>query len=258
MSAHCAAASYGEPRADIRFDEGAHPRAKLGFVLLATEQTIQDDVMRIRPPGVGVHFARLANPNSITVSSLAALTDQLAPAAATLLPDGSLDVVCYACTSGSLVVGEQRVFDELARGAPNAKTTSIITGVLRGLSALDVSRVVVATPYLDEVNRREADYLAAAGIEVLDIQGLNLERDSDMVRVSPDYILEFAESVDRPEAQALFISCGALRSLDIVESLEARIGKPVVTSNQAMIWDTLRLAGIADVIPGYGALLARH
>ena len=90
---------------------------------------------------------------------------------------------------------------------------------------------------------------------MLAIEGLNIERDSDMVRVAPDYILEFAKSLDRPDAEAVFISCGALRSLEIVEDLERAIGKPVVASNQAMIWDSLRLAGIDDRIAGYGALL---
>jgi hypothetical protein len=96
--------------ADIRFDDGRHPRAKIGYVLLATEQTVQDDVLTLRPPGVGVHFTRAAIPDSITSESLAAQADLLADCASTLLPDGSLDVVCYACTSGSLVIGEERVF----------------------------------------------------------------------------------------------------------------------------------------------------
>jgi maleate isomerase len=94
--------------ADIRFDAGRHPRAKIGYVLLATEQTVQDDVLTLRPDGVGVHFTRAAIPDSITSDSLAAQADLLAECAATLLPDGSLDVVCYACTSGSLVIGAAR------------------------------------------------------------------------------------------------------------------------------------------------------
>ena len=86
------------------FDAGAHHRAKIGFVLLATEQTIEDDMMRLCPPGVGMHFNRAANPDSITVDSLLAQAPDLSRAAATLLPDGSLDVICYACTSGKPVV----------------------------------------------------------------------------------------------------------------------------------------------------------
>ncbi len=239
----------------VRFDDGRHPRAKIGYVLLATEQTVQDDVIRLRPPGVGIHFARAAIPDSITSETLAAQADLLADCAASLLPDGSLDVVCYACTSGSLVIGEQRVFAELNRGAPAARATSLITGVIRALRAVGAARIVVATPYLDEVNRREVEYLEQTGFEVLSICGLNLERDSDMVRVAPDYIAEFALAQDRADADAIFVSCGALRTLDVIGEIEARAGKPAICSNQAMIWDCLRLAGIDDRFDGYGRLL---
>jgi maleate isomerase len=216
---------------------------------------VQEDVVALCPDGVGVHFTRAAIPDSITSETLAAQADLLAPAAASLLPDGSLDVVCYACTSGSLVIGEDRVHAELARGAPNAKTTSIIASVIKGLRALGIRRLAVATPYISEINQREARYLDRAGFDVLSITGLDIERDSDMVRVSPAFIRDFAISVDRPDADAVFISCGALRSLDVVEDIEDRLGKPIVTSNQAMIWDCLRLAGIDDPIEGYGRLL---
>ncbi len=247
--------SHSQPDASIQFDSGRHPRAKIGYVLLATEQTIEDDVFRLRPSGVGIHFARAAIPDNITNASLLAQSELLAPAAARILPDNSLDVICYACTSGSLVIGEERVFAELKKGAPGAEPTSLITGVLRALRAQAVKRLAVATPYLDEINQREATYLEQAGFEVVNIQGMNLERDSDMVRVRPDYIFEFARSIDSVEADAVFVSCGALRTLDVIEDLEQALGKPAVCSNQAMIWDTLRRAGIGDRIPGYGSLL---
>jgi len=242
----------------IDFDQGRHHRAKIGYVLLATEQTVQDDVMKLRPEAVGIHFARAPIPDSITNESLAAQVDLLADCAATLLPDGSLDVVCYACTSGSLVIGEERVFAELNRGAPNARATSLITGVIRGLRVLNAGKLVVATPYLDEVNIREVEYLQQAGFEVLSIAGLNLEKDSDMVLVNPDYVAEFALAQNRADADAIFVSCGALRTLDVVQRIEDQAGKPVIASNQAMIWDTLRLAGIDDRIAGYGRLLSDH
>jgi maleate isomerase len=241
---------------DIPFDAGRHPRAKIGYVLLATEQTIQDDVMALRPDGVGVHFARAPIPDSITAETLAAQVDHLADAAATLLPDGSLDVVCYACTSGSLVIGEERVFAEFRKGAPNAEPTTLITGVIRALRAVGAKSVAVATPYLEEIDRQEDDYLRAAGFDVVNIDGLRIEKDSDMVRVPPAYIVDFALSADRPEADALFISCGALRTLDVVGEIERRAGKPTICSNQAMIWDCLRRAGIEDRIQGYGRLLS--
>ena len=240
------------------FDKGRHARAKIGFVLLATEQTIEDDMFQLRPEGVGVHFARAAIPDSITVESLTRHAGDLARAAETILPDGSLDVICYACTSGSLVIGEENVFAELRKGAPKAEPTSIITAVLNALRTLGATRVAVATPYLDEINQQEADYMAAAGFEITNIQGLNLEKDSDMILVRPEFLAEFAASVDTPDADALFISCGALRSLDIIEALEQKVGKPIICSNQAMMWDVLRRAGINDRIEGYGSLLRNH
>lgn len=240
------------------FDKGRHARAKIGFVLLATEQTIEDDMFQLRPEGVGVHFARAAIPDSITVESLTRHAGDLARAAETILPDGSLDVICYACTSGSLVIGEENVFAELRKGAPKAEPTSIITAVLNALRTLGATRVAVATPYLDEINQQEADYMAAAGFEITNIQGLNLEKDSDMIRVRPEFLAEFAASVDTPDADALFISCGALRSLDIIEALEQKVGKPIICSNQAMMWDVLCRAGINDRIEGYGSFLRNH
>lgn len=240
------------------FDQGAHPRAKIGYVLLATEQTVQDDMIRLAPKGVGVHFARVTNADDITNATLEAVAPDLTRAASTLLPDGSLDVVSYACTSGSLVLGQERVEDLLRTGNPNARASSIIAAVIRALEAVEARRIVVATPYLDEINTAERDNLAARGFDVLDIQGLNLTRDSDMVRVSPDFIAEMAVALDRPEADVIFISCGALRSTAVIEEIEAATAKPCITSNQALAWDALRLAGITDQIPGFGRLLAQH
>jgi maleate isomerase len=237
------------------FDSGRHYRAKIGFVLLATEQTIEDDMYQLLPKGVGIHFTRAAIPDSITAETLTDLTNGLGPAAALLLPDGSLDVITYACTSGSLVVGEERVFHELAKGAPKAIKTTLITSVMRALNQIKAKRIVIATPYLDEINLLEKAYMASRGFEILAIQGLQLEKDSDMVNVTPDCILHFAQSLDRVDADAIFISCGALRSIDIIEELERRTGKPVITSNQAMAWDVMRLAGIDDAVEGFGTLL---
>ncbi len=240
------------------FDKGRHHRAKIGFVLLATEQTIEDDVFRLCPDGVGVHFTRAFIEDSITVDSLSRHADDLARAASTLLPDGSLDVICYGCTSGSLVIGEERVFEELNKGAPNAKATSLITSVIQALKAIGARRIAVATPYLDEVNQREVEYLENAGFEVMQISGLQLEKDSDMIRVSPEFLEDFALKSDTADSDALFVSCGALRTLDTVDQLERKLGKPVVCSNQAMIWHVLRLAGVDDRMDGYGQLLRNH
>lgn len=242
----------------IVFDDGRFPRAKIGFVLLSTEQTIESEMQRWAPHGVGVHFSRGDNPDEITSENLGAMVDSLAPAAAVLAPNAGLDVICYACTSGSVVMGEDAVRTELNKGNPDAIATTLVSGVFAGLDAFDVTKVVVATPYLDEVNKIEADYMRALGYDVLEIEGLNITKDSDMVRVAPDYIRDFAISVDRPEADAIFVSCGALRTIEVIEDIEAATGKPCIASNQAMLWHCLRLAGIDDRIDGMGRLLREH
>lgn len=243
---------------EVVYDQGNHWRARIGYVLLAMEQTIEDDVYRLTPPGVGSHFTRVTMPNAVTVENLLAVADDLPRAASLILPEATLDAITYACTSGSLVVGEDVVKKQLLKGSPGAQATSLVTGVIRAIKTLGVKKVVIATPYLDEINALEADYFAKSGIEVLDIQGLNITNDEDIVRVSPSFMKEFAKSLDRVEAEAVFISCGALRVLDIIEELENEIGKPVITSNQALVWDTLRLSGINDKIEGFGRLFRAY
>ncbi|MGD2269691.1 MAG: hypothetical protein PVI06_04770 [Desulfobacterales bacterium] len=242
----------------IRFDKGYAWRAKIGFVLIATDRIIEREMLGLAPEGIGMYFTRLPSEDRITLETLAAMEKGLTDAAACLLPGCGLDVICFACTSGSVVIGEQRVIEKLSRGAPAARATTLISGVIRALKTLKTKRIVVATPYLDEINDLEARYLQKNGFEVLDIQGMNIVKDTDIGKVAPDFMLEYAQSLDRPDAQAIFVSCGALRTLDIIDKLEQRVGKPVVTSNQAMFWDTLRLAGVRDKIEGYGRLLRLH
>jgi maleate isomerase len=240
----------------VRFDAGARARATLGFVLLASEPTVEADMFRLTPPGVGVHFTRVPMAGNVSVEALEVIAAALPDAAALLLPKGGLDVVCYTCNSGTIVLGEERVMRELSRGNPTARATTVITNVIAALERFAAKRIVIATPYVDAVNRLEEAYFKRRGFEVLALEGLGIETDAEMARVSPDYLVEFVKSVDRPDAEAIFLSCGALRALDIVEPLERELGKPVIASNPAMMWDCLRLAGIAERRAGFGRLLA--
>ncbi len=241
-----------------RFDEGRNARAKIGFVLIPNEQTIEVDMIKMAPPGVGVYFSRAVMPHEISTAALAQCGDSLADTARRILPDDELGVVCFACTSGSVAVGEEKCIRELNRGAPTAKATTLVGGVRKALQSLGAKKIVVGTPYADELNNSVARYLTATGFELLDFQGLNLDYDHEMIRVAPDFLVEFACAIDKPDADAVLISCGALRAVEVVEEIEQKLGKPVVCSNQAMMWDCLRLAGVNDAIDGYGRLLREH
>lgn len=240
------------------FDGGRHWRTKLGFVLLAMEQTIEADLFRMAPEGVGVHVTRAPMADSVTVETLRAMHTGLRPAAATLLPELTLDVACYACTSGTVVMGEEAIERELAAGSGARHVTTLLSGVVAALRALQVRRLSVVTPYVPGINTMERTYLEDRGFEVDSLHGLEIERDQDIVRVRPDFLARYAAEHTDAGSDALFISCGALRSVDVIDELEATTGRPVVTSNQAMMWHCLRLAGIEDRSAGPGALFRDH
>ena len=239
----------------VRFDRGRYPRARIGFVLIPNEQTIEWDMVRHMPEGVGAFFSRAPMPPEISAGSLASIRSELAAAAGRILPHDGLDVVCFACTSGTIAVGEEATLAELRRGAPDAIATSLAGGVRKALRAVGANRIAVCTPYTDELNDVVARYLEECGFTIVSFQGMGLSYDRDMIRVAPDFILDTARRVDRAEADAVLVSCGALRTLDVVERIESTLDKPVVCSNQAMLWDCLRLAGIEDRIDGLGRLL---
>jgi maleate isomerase len=238
-------------------DAGKHWRAKLGFILMSTDLAAESDIFAMAPEGVAVHFTRLKTDDYTTNETLARHIEAMADAAARLQPDTQPDVISYSCTSGSIVIGERRIMDEIKKGAPYARPMTLVTGVVDALGELGARRLVVGTPYLDEINTAEAEFLVAKGFEVLDIQGLNLETDIEFGCVTPDYWKKFALEIDRPDADAIFLSCGGIRSLEVAAEIEDLAGKPVVTSNQAQMWSCLRRAGIKDEIAGFGRIFSK-
>jgi len=244
--------------AKVGFDEGRNARAKIGFVLIPNEQTIEDDMIKHMPPGVGSYFSRAPMPREISTESLAQIGGSLAAAARRILPDDGLDVVAFACTSGTVAVGENESRAELSKGVPNAKTSTLAGAVRKALSAMGAKNIVLGSPYVSELNDNVVRYLETAGFTVLDAHGMGLNYDTEMIRVSPEYIIKYAHAIDRPDADCVLLSCGALRSIDVVDQIEQELGKPVICSNQAMLWDCLRLAGVEDRLEGLGRLLREH
>jgi maleate isomerase len=237
-------------------DGGKHWRAKLGFILMSTDLAAESDFFAMVPEGVAVHITRLKTDDYTTNETLARHIEAMADAAARLQPDTKPEVISYSCTSGSIVNGEDRVMAEIQKGAPHARPMTLVTGVIDALREVGVQRVVVGTPYLDEINTAEAEFLVEKGFEVLDIQGLNLETGIEFGRVTPAYWKKFALEIDRPEADAIFLSCGGIRSLEVAAEIEDLAGKPVITSNQAQMWSCLRRAGIKDEIKGFGRIFS--
>jgi len=237
-------------------DAGRHHRARLGFILMSTDLAAEADFFDMVPDGVAVHITRLKTEDYTTNETLARHIDHMAEAAARIQTDLRPDVVSYSCTSGSIVIGVDRVMNEIRKGAPWARPMCLVQGVLDALNELGAKKLVVGTPYLDEVNTAEAEYLLSKGFEVLDIQGLNLATGTEMGQVTPAFWKDFAIAIDRPEADAVFLSCGGIRSLEVAAEIEDATGKPVITSNQAQFWSCLRRAGISDELTGFGQIFS--
>ena len=165
-------------------------------------------------------------------------------------------VTAYACTSGSFIgglAGETALVAAMTEaGAPAAVTTS--GALLTALRHLDIGRVATATPYTADITAGLSSYLAEAGVDVVAASGLGLT--SDIWTVPYDVTAKLVRNTDRPDAEAVFISCTNLPTYDVIAPLEAELGKPVLTSNQVTMWSALTLAGRKAVGPGQ-QLLAR-
>ena len=236
------------------FDKGRHSRAKLGFILMSTDLAAESDFFDIAPNDVAIHITRLKTDDHTTNETLSKHIEFMADAASRIQPDTKPDVISYSCTSGSIVIGEKKIKEEIKKGAPYAIPMTLVTGVVDALGELKVKNLVVGTPYLDEINTKEAEFLNNKGFSVLNIQGLNLTKGIEFGTVTPEYWIKFALEINEESADAIFLSCGGIRSTEVIDRIEQKVGKPVITSNQAQMWSCLRRAGVEDKILGFGEL----
>jgi maleate isomerase len=180
---------------------------------------------------------------------------RLTDAAALILPGMALDVVAFGCTSASMVIGEQRVAELVRAAHPRVACTTPITAAFAAFEALGAKRIALLTPYRDDINRFMRDYIEARGVAVPVMGSFNEEDDLKVARIDAGSTRDAALELGRAsEVDAVFVSCTSLRLIDAVADIEAELGKPVTSSNHAMAWHCLRLAGIDDRGPDRGRL----
>ena len=236
------------------FDKGKHSRAKIGFILMSTDLAAESDFFDIAPKDVAIHITRLKTDDHTNNETLSKHIEFMSDAASRIQPDTKPNVISYSCTSGSIVIGEDRIKEEIKKGAPYAIPMTLVTGVIDALKELKIKNLVVGTPYLDEINTKEAEFLNNKGFSILNIQGLNLTKGVEFGTVTPEYWIKFAQEINDESADAIFLSCGGIRSTEVIDQIEQKIGKPVITSNQAQMWSCLRRAGVEGKILGFGEL----
>jgi maleate cis-trans isomerase len=168
--------------------------------------------------------------------------------------------VVFACTCGSFAYGPEgsrRQAEGLARlaGVPASTTSQAFVAAVR---ALRLRRVAILATYPPDVARLFGDLIEDAGASVVAMRCLEMATGRDSNQITAAELTSYAVGVDRPEADAVLIPDTAVRSLDVIEALEARLGKPVLTANQVTGWRSIRLAGLDAVQPRFGHLMAQY
>jgi maleate isomerase len=229
---------------------------RVGLIILATDHTSEADFRRmVASERIGVHVARIPYANPTTPQNLRRMQPSLTSAAGLILPDEALDAVCYSCTSASVVIGDAEIEAAVQAAKPGVPVVTPPMAAMRGLKALGAKRISILTPYTVETSRPMADYFARHGFELASFTCLGFEDDREMARISPAALAGLAREATAADAEALFVSCTALRAALAVTAMEAAIGRPVATSNQASAWNCLRLCRDDRPRPEFGRLM---
>jgi maleate isomerase len=238
--------------------QGKMHRPAIGLLELSTEIVMQAEIRAFLPDcDHGIYTSRVQFGDAADVKGLAEMEAHL-HTAASLLPDPEwLDAIVFGCTSGSMVIGPQRVSSLLSAVRPAVPVFNPISAVVTGLVTMNTRRVAVVTPYPQETNHVVRSFLKQHGIDVVSAVTFDILSGYEMSRLSPQDIYSAALQANTDEAESIFISCTALNVSPILEDLERETGKPVVASNQALAWQCCEIAGVRRQ-DGRGGALFRH
>jgi len=220
-------------------------KQRIGLVIPSLNVIVEDDMRRESPTDVGVHFARLRLRKTQGKVTQAALLEAGTEAVqqATLLADAGLDAIAFNCTGASLSDGPdgaRRLCHDIEAAAATRATTTILA-VVNALRASGLRRIVHICPFTAEFSTDEANFLRAEGFDVVASRGLNFTDARVAAKLTPAEICEVAAGLDQDGADGMFLACANVRAMEATAALRARLGKPVITSNQAILWELLRL-----------------
>jgi maleate isomerase len=220
--------------------------ARIGLIIPSSNRMVEQEMVRHVPPGVQSHVARLRMTGAHRMS-----LDQLLPKveeATVTLTDAKCDVVAFHCTANSTsegLEGEAKLLDAVRR-AGAAKATTTASAIRHAFETLAARRIVLLTPYSAHTTEEEADFLHKAGYEVIYARGFALKGSDEYCATPPQFWRDRAIEAARPDADAYLISCANISTFPVIEDIEQKLGRPVVTSNQVVIWEALTLLGVRD------------
>lgn len=231
------------------------PRARLGFIIPSSNRMVEPQLQRLAPEGVVPHFTRIGMTNRHK-APLERLVPRIVEAAA-LLADSRCDVTVLQCTGTSMsggVDGEREVM-RLIEQATGRPALSAASSLMAAFAALGARRLVFVSETAQPGHDAKRAYLCEAGFDIVADRAMGLAGTDAYCAAPPEFWFDAVCALRNDAAEAYFVSCANIRSIDVIEALEEALGRPVVTSNQAALWAALRTVGIDDAVPGLGRLM---
>tara|TARA_Y100000310_G_scaffold43594_1_gene40678 strand:- start:1252 stop:1998 length:747 start_codon:yes stop_codon:yes gene_type:complete len=237
----------------------SNPNPRIGLIALASDFMIEKDFINvIKGKDIDFFVNRIQCYNPLTSENLIKMSEKVTEVTKDILPDQKIDCVVYGCTSGTIAAGYNSIEKKIKLAKPEAKVTTPSTAVISALKKLNIKKVSIFTPYLKNLNDEVVEFFKKENFVVTSNSYFGIESDIDIGKVDQDYLYEVLSKIELNDAEALFISCTALPALSIIEKLEKKLNKIVISSNQALIWDTLEKIGKSDSVKGFGKLFSTN
>ena len=240
-----------------KFNDFQNP--KIGLIALASDYMIEKDFVNvIKDKNIDFFVNRIECYNPLTSENLIKMSGQVTQVAKDILPGEKIDCVVYGCTSGTIAAGYSSIENKIKKAKPTAKVTTPSTASLKALKKFNIQKVAIFTPYPKKLNDEVINFFKKEKFEITANAYFDIESDIDIGKVDPNYLFDVLKKMDLKGADALFISCTALPALSIIDKLETELDKIVLSSNQALIWDTLEKIGVNNSISGFGKLFSKN
>ena len=230
-------------------------KPKVGLIVLATDFMIEKDFIDVtKGMGIDLFVNRIHTYFPLTSENLIKMSNTLTEVSKDILPDEKLDCVVYGCTSGTIVAGYDSIKKKIELAKPEAKVTTPSTAATNALKKMNVSKVSIFTPYSKKLNDEVVNYFKKENFIVTSNSYFDILNDADIAKIDPDYLYDVISKMNLGDAEAVFLSCTNLPALSILDKLEKKLNKVVLSSNQVLIWDTLQSVGKNNSIKGFGKL----
>jgi len=236
-----------------------NPNPRIGLIALASDFTIEKDFINvIKDKDIDFFVNRIECYNPLTSENLIKMSQKVTEVTKDILPDQKIDCVVYGCTSGTIAAGYSSIEKKIKLAKPEAKVTTPSTAAVKALNKLKIKKIAVFTPYIKDLNNEVVEFFKKENFTITSNSFFDIKNDLDIGKVDPEYLFEILSQMDLKEADALFISCTALPAMSIIDKLEKKLSKFVLSSNQALIWDTLESIGKNNSIKGFGKLFSEN